>query len=538
MSDKIDLGKQLAQNISIRMRAKATEKATKKDIGLQEWALKYIPHYFFRGMCQLHTKLCDIADELKYKRGEKILVIAPRGNAKSTWCSLAMPIKAICEGSDKYIILCADTLDQAKKYLKSISDELRNNEQLKLDYPLACAEGDTWNTERIETASGICIEALGKGNNVRGRKFRQYRPTLFIVDDPQGDDDVISPNTRAKDVEWFNRNIAPAGDTGTNIFVIGTMLHRDCIVGNLEKRGDFKKVRFSSIIKWPTFLDSLWGHWKNLYMSGSPTANEEANAYYNANKKAMDEGAEVLWPEKEPLLALMQMREDIGYPAFASEKQNNPRDPSKCEFMEEWFEDIMYSSIPEYDEIITVGYLDPALGGDTKKHDYAPIITLHYLPKHNLIYVECDIEKRPVNITIDKMISWHKIVKYQVFGIEANGFQQLIYNELLAKAPMFPAIPIENNGIHKNTRISRLSIWLQRKFFRFKANCPYTRILLQHLKDHPHSDHDDGPDALEGAVRVLTRLIDPSNDDSDSSMNPFDDGLGDSILGPPGMEFL
>lgn len=528
MPEPLSIGKSLAE----KLRTKAVEKAVKNDIGLKEWALKYIPHYFFRGMCELHTSLAGIGDELKYKRGEKVLVIAPRGNAKSTWCSLALPLKAICEGYEKYIILCADTSDQAKAYLKSIGEELENNELLRRDYPLACKPGSTWNTDRKETSNGVCVEALGKGNKVRGRKFGQYRPSLFIVDDPQGDEDVLSPSTRAKDIAWFDTALSPAGDTTTNIFVIGTMLHRECIVGVLYNRADFKKVRFSSIISWPTALDTLWKDWISLYHSGESNAKEVCLDFYTRNKDAMDAGAKVLWPEKEPLYDLMVMRENITYQAFASEKQNDPRDPNKCEFPEEYFEDIFYKEVPHHNSRITVGYCDPALGGETKKHDFSAIITLHYLPEQNLCYVECDIQKRPINLTIDSMIEWDKIVKYQAFGIEANGFQQLIYNELVAKAPLFPGIPVENNGIHKNTRISRLGIWLQRKFFRFKYGCPFTRILIQQLKDHPHADHDDGSDGLEGAVRVLTKFINPSDDSI--SDHPYDDGLGENIFGEGG----
>ena len=521
---EIDISKILADKI----KTKATElSATDSKLGLQEWALKYIPHFFYRGMCELHNKLCDIADDLKVHRGKKVLVIAPRGNAKSTWVSLAVPLRAICEGTEKYIILCADTAGQAEAYLKSISIELESNDLLRQDYPLACQKGETWNTGRKETANGVCVEALGKGNNVRGRKFRQFRPTLIIVDDPQNDEDILSPNTRKKDVEWFDKALVPAGDTGTNYFVVGTMLHRECIVGELANRADFDIVKFASIISWPTHLDTLWAQWIKYYHSDK----DKCVKFYQDNKDKMNEGVHVLWPEKEDILTLMQMRENIGYQAFASEKQNDPRDPSKCEFPEEYFEGVMYENPPAYSKIVTVGYLDPALGGETKKHDFPAIITLHYLPEYNYCLVEVQMKKKPVNQIVDDMVDWHKQVKYSAFGIESIGFQTLVLEELQSKAPLFPCTPIDNSGQHKNTRISRLGIWLQRKFFRFKMHDPDTKILLQQLKDHPHSDHDDGPDALEGALRVLTLLVNPTEDNE--LVDAIDDGLGNNLLFGP-----
>ena len=117
------------------------------------------------------------------------------------------------------------------------------------------------------------------------------------------------------------------------------------------------------------------------------------------------------------------------------------------------------------------------------------------------------------------------------FGIESNGFQQLMSEELLAKCPLAPIIEIVNQGVHKNTRISRLSIWFQRKFFIFKRGCRHTKILMQQIQDHPNADHDDGPDALEGAIRVLTQSVDlVFTSNANDAVDPADDGIGDNVL--------
>lgn len=526
---EIDLGARLRE----KLLTKATELGHSSSLKTEEWAKKFLPHYFFRGMCELHHKLAAVGDELQADRqgessgGKRILVIAPRGNAKSTWCSLAIPLKAICEGTEKYIIMVADTAGQAESYLANIAAELEGNDLLREAYPLACQQATVWNASRKETKNGVCIEAVGKGSKVRGRRFGQYRPSLFIVDDPQSDEDVLSANTRAKDVDWFDKALCPAGDTETNILVVGTMLHRECIVGILGNRPSFEVVRFASIMQWPDTLDTLWKQWANLYHSDTDKCKE----FYTTNSEAMQVGAKVLWPEKEDLYTLMVMREDIGHLAFASEKQNDPRDPSKCEFPEEWFDGCMYTEPPKYNKIVTVGFLDPAMGGQTKKHDYPAIIILHYLPEYGYCLVEVDMRKRPVSTRIDDIIALHGIVHFSVFGVESVGFQQLIGAELTAKAPLLPISLVENTGTHKNTRISRLGIWLQRKFFRFKSGCPDTKILLNQLKDHPHSDHDDGPDALEGALRILTQYVDLGVTDINGEDLELDDGLGNNIFG-------
>lgn len=517
----------LETKFSQMLKAKADEKMASQDATI-DWAKKYVPEYIFRGMCPLHEELAKIADDLRKKRGEKVLVVAPRGNAKSTWCSFVTPLKAVCEKTEKYILLVADTADQARKYLASIKTELESNEELRAKYPLACKIGEVWNQDRIETTNDVCVEVIGKGAKARGRKFGRYRPTLIIVDDPQGDEDVQSPVTMQKDLEWYNKALIPAGDKETNYFIVGTMLHRECIVGNLVKRPNLRKVYFKAIIEWPTRMD-LWDEWERLYHFNE----EECTDFYEANRVEMHEGAKVLWEDKENLLDLMTLRADIGHAAFQSEKQNDPRDPSKCEFKEEWLSDdnleLFYKTKPKNLPYIRVGYADPAMGGDTKKHDDFAIINIDYFPSLRKCYVEADLDKLPVNLGVDKMIMYHKIDKFEAFGLEVNGFQELLLPDLESKAPFFPVVPMENR-INKLARISRLGIWLQRGFFVFKSGCKSTRKLLDQLRDHPHAAHDDGSDALEGALRVLSTVVE-FDDSGDANTDFQDDGLGDNIFG-------
>jgi predicted phage terminase large subunit-like protein len=512
-------------SLADRIRAKSVQN---DEIGLLEWSQKYIPHYFDKGFSEVHHTLCRTADELKFNRKQRRVVIVPRGYAKSTFCSFAMPLKAICEGSERFILLCADTSDMAVKYVKSIRAELETNEGLAKKYPMACTKGDSWSDEYLITASGVCIAALGKGKNARGIKYRQFRPTLIVLDDPQSDDDVRSPTMREKDINWLNRALIPCGDTNTNYFVVGNNLHRKSMVGILADRPDFITIKFSAVMKWSK-EEELWKMWRKLWNQGN---KDECLQLYLDNKEVMTAGTQVLWDEKENYYDLMCLRASIGDAAFDAEKQNNPRDPTKSEFPEEWFSDaVMYDELPD-EKLVSVGYCDPSKGLDTKRGDYNPIITGHYCPAHRCCYLECDIRKIPLTELTSTIVEWYKQVRYVAFGCESNGFQSLVADELFAKlqaegiiAPNI--IGIENYGVHKNTRISRLSIWFQRGFFRFKRNCPYTKILLEQAQDHPNSDHDDGPDALEGLVRLLTSVHDLGDSDQiqdDSAVG--DDGLG------------
>jgi hypothetical protein len=542
----------LADRLANKMKSRV-DTLSLEDKGLIEWGIKYVPHYFDKAFSRAHHKISDTFNGMVKNRGVKIVIMMPRGYAKSTFSSFLAPLKAMCEGTEKFILLGSDTEGQAARYLDSIKAELETNEGIKRDYPQACKKGDCWNATRIETGNNCCIEVFGKGTNVRGAKFKQYRPTLVILDDPQSDEDVNSATTREKDIEWFNRTLEPVGDTYTNFLIIGNNLHRESIVGKTSVRADFKKIKFSAIEIWPTNT-GLWEEWEIKYHTETKLENLDVNAtfatddlsipcnkFYHDNKEAMELGAQVLWPEKDSLLQLMIMRANIGHSAFDAEKQNNPRDPSRHEFDEDWFEgeDIWYDKLPPPEELIKIGYCDPAKGIDSKKRDFSPIIDIYYHIPTKKGFLDVDMERRPVNKTIDKILERNLIKRYMAFGIESNGFQYLMSEELYAKSTENGNVPlnvvqIENYGVHKNTRISRLSIWFQRRFFRFKRNCKATKILRTQLLDHPHADHDDGPDGLEGALRVLTSNINvytitthTETAEVLSSIN--EDGLGDNL---------
>jgi hypothetical protein len=56
---------------------------------------------------------------------------------------------------------------------------------------------------------------------------------------------------------------------------------------------------------------------------------------------------------------------------------------------------------------------------------------------------------------------------------------------------------------------------------RFKANSASTRLLVEQLRDFPAAAHDDGPDALEMALRLAEEVWYGRN---------ASDGLGDRLV--------
>jgi hypothetical protein len=59
-----------------------------------------------------------------------------------------------------------------------------------------------------------------------------------------------------------------------------------------------------------------------------------------------------------------------------------------------------------------------------------------------------------------------------------------------------------SQGVPKISRIRRLTRYISRREFRFRADSPGCRRLVDQLMDFPVAEYDDGPDALEMCVRL------------------------------------
>jgi predicted phage terminase large subunit-like protein len=69
---------------------------------------------------------------------------------------------------------------------------------------------------------------------------------------------------------------------------------------------------------------------------------------------------------------------------------------------------------------------------------------------------------------------------------------------------------LDNQG-NKQVRIRRLGTFLAQRKLRFKARSGGTALLVEQLRDFPVGEHDDGPDALEMALRLMIQLWNGKN---------------------------
>jgi predicted phage terminase large subunit-like protein len=475
--------------------------------------LKYPPS-------KAHREIYDLLYEITQKRNCKLATAAPRDFGKTTLVTLIYIIWSICYEKEKFIVILSNTASQAIKILENIRKELSENHRLRSAFPeIFETEGrpkpPRWTQHDIITRNGIEVLAAGSGQQIRGRKHGSYRPTLIIADDLESAENNFSNESREKQKNWFGKSILRLGSEETNYFFIGNLYHPHCLLSEYvdpQLNPAWISRVYRVIIAWPV-QSNLWEKWRNIYRGrekfGEANGPEGALKYYQANKGAMDEGAVLLWPERQTLYGLMIEREENEI-SFMSELQNSPLDSKECIFntndLQYWtntyhtIEDLLHALA---DNAEFYGACDPSLGSQNLKGDYSAIIVLARDARDGVLYiVEADIKRRTPDETIEDILAYYKRYKFINFGIETNQFQKMMLTQLEEKGRkqgLYISLEQLNNTTDKVKRIQSLQPLVKNGTIKFSK---YLTLLLEQARDFPKGPFDDGLDALEMAVRT------------------------------------
>jgi predicted phage terminase large subunit-like protein len=303
---------------------------------------------------------------------------------------------------------------------------------------------------------------------------------------------------------------------------LATALHRDALALELHRSPGWNSVLFRAIQSWPINME-LWQEWEDIYANADdPQAVKTARRFYEEHQVLMHAGADVLWPEEEDLYTLMRMRVESGHTAFEREKQGSPVDPDLCEWPEPYFADHIWFDRWPKDLVAKTMALDPSKGHDMRRGDYSAYVMLG-VDRDGVMYVEADLARRPTPQIVSDGVAWYARFRPLALGVEANQFQELLAGEFTAefrRQGIHGAVPCAiHNHVNKQMRIRRLGPYLSLRRVRFLSSSPSTRLLVDQLRDFPAAAHDDGPDALEMALRLLEELV----------RGRADDGLGNRL---------
>lgn len=230
-------------------------------------------------------------------------------------------------------------------------------------------------------------------------------------------------------------------------------------------------------------------------------------------KRAMDGEADwAAWqcPSWEnPLMTpeeLESIKREIGPRRFAQEIAAQFTEVEGALFPGGYFDAIYADRWPESFDVSAL-YLDPSLGKEGRHGDYQALIFVGL--SGGTLWADATLVRQPPQELIGTLYDRFQTLQPTYLGAEANGFQSLLSPLVDAwcrernYGPL-PIIPV-TNSIKKALRIQRLDPHLAAGRIKVRRN-DGGEMLVEQMQMFPSTDyHDDGPDALDGAIQLLQR---------------------------------
>lgn len=495
----------------------------------REFMRTYLSHFCRLPFSRMHEELfarheTSTDQPVTSREGTRFALAAPRGHAKSTVMSLALPLFDICHQRERYIVLFSATAKQAIQRLRSLRNEISGNRPLIEAFP-GLAERAQWSSSSF-CANGVQVDGFGAGAEVRGISFGAVRPTRIILDDVEDSRHISSAIYREDLLAWYDEVVEHLGDTYTNIDIVGTVLHPSSLLTTLLQRPGYTGRLYRSVEAFATD-QQVWNDWETLLRdTSSSDPLETARAFFDSHREQMLEGARVLWPEKEDYYRLMLARCTRGKAAFFKEKQNEPLDDGQRLLntaLWRWFAlrgdrlvvEPASGALPtevRLNDLRYFGFLDSACAKDRsiERGDYSAIATIG-VSRDGIIYVvDLWMERGKPSEQIRRVFDLFQVWPYAQFGFEANCFQSLLGDVFKDESAVrrnkgerwqLAVKPIVHTD-GKLGRISRLEGGITTGWTLFSRGLPVD--FLKQADDFPRGRHDDGLDALEAAISLAS----------------------------------
>jgi len=431
----------------------------------------YFPHYAKAKTAKFQLQT---AKQIKADRQARMILMWARGHAKSTHADIFMPLWLKIQDNREFnvMVLVGKSYDAAATLLGDIQAELQYNQRYINDFGPQIKIGD-WEEGQFATRDDRAFFALGRGQSPRGLRYHQYRPDYIVMDDVDDDEIVRNPARIDKLYDWTLTALLGAMAMGRGRFIaVGNKIAKNSIIARLSDNPAFKTIRIDALDK-----------------NGKPS-----------------------WPENYTLQEINALIEQMGYRRAQKELFNNPITEGSV-FKPEWIRWEPRLPYSRYKRLLA--YIDPSFKSG-RTADYKAVVVLGTDGKH------FDVLQAFVRKTsIAELVRWlfhhyqslpdNAVCEYYM---EANFAQDLIIDEFDREAEkmgiVFPLRKDLRKKPDKFARVEALSPLFEKGLMRFnkkEKNSPDMITLVDQLLSFEKGSkaHDDGPDALEGGVWLLSK---------------------------------
>ena len=417
---------------------------------------------------------------------DRLIVSMPPRHGKSWLISEFFPAWYLLTNPDKRIILLTYSETKAKSWGRKIRD------LIKEFGPLFGVRLDPSN----QSNSQFSLEGHPQGGLIargtRGSVTGEGADILVVDDGHKDAEEAQSEVHRNRVGTCFEATAGTRLQPNGAILLVGTRWNDDDLIGrNLRN-------------------DETGDGWVHL---NYPALAEEDE--YIDGKLFRHEG-DALWPEQWSKDKLERKRRTMTPYWWNALYQQRPTRHEMCEWPDTYFagDDLWFDEWPTNPGVTAMAW-DPSKGRDSKKGDYSSLAMVMFgrdTDGQARVFVDADILRVPVEEMTQVIAKRCEQLKPDAVGLEGVLWQELL------RAPLQEAlwgrgltnidVQLLDNTTNKLVRIRRLGPYFPLRLMRFKRNSPGAALLLKQLQAFPMAAHDDGPDALEMAIRVANMLSD------------------------------
>ncbi|MBS0263905.1 MAG: terminase family protein [Planctomycetes bacterium] len=302
---------------------------------------------------------------------------------------------------------------------------------------------------------------------------------LLIIDDPlKNVEEAVSETICENHWDWWQTTASTRVEPGGCTIIIATRWARNDLSGRL--------LRAASQADCPAV--------RRLHL---PALAEDHDPLGRSP-------GEALWPERWPREKLEQMRAERELRWWQALYQQDPLENPDAIWPDSYFgEHLWTENWPSEFEFSALAY-DPALG---KQHGDAAAIVFVGL-SGGLYWVDAVVERLSPEAAVGVAIDLAQRYLPHCVVLEANLFQSLLAPEFdrqcrERRAPPLPMVLV-SQSVPKTSRISRLGPLFMQGLVRL-VRSPGCAELVRQLRRFPARGWDDGPDALELAIRMISQ---------------------------------
>lgn len=338
-------------------------------------------------MANVHRELWnDIQESIIGDGPEQLGRVLPRGTGKSAFGTLGPTCWSVAYKHKTYVLICSDIGSTAEKFIKDIKDNMIENSYIESAFGKLLDDKNRdfiCNATQLEFTNKTFVEAISSTSPMRGRKYKNVRPDLIILDDYQSEDDCRTEEAREKKWKKYSDDVKFAKQRpikrdgkvikkGTVLMAWGTQQHKECFYSRLIKAPTwtFKKEKGVLVDSVDEYFNSgLWLEFRNI-LNNFKNENRlyDAKEFYYGHQKEMQ--FKTLWSEFWDCLELaLDYFENPN--SFKQEVQGDVD-----AIGEKWFKRVNTEPrniIESHEFIKTMIIVDPASSGG-KKNDYSAFL--------------------------------------------------------------------------------------------------------------------------------------------------------------------